>query len=274
MAYMDILALLLSAEAEEGAIAATEALASTGGGHPQALLLEIGPNPIEARWGAMTSKARNEVSQRAHEGFVQEEASLRARLGASWIINSLATPEGLIGERAAEAARYAELAVVGGPLSGWKRQLFEGVLFGSGRPLVVVPQDWRPGAIGRSIVIAWDGGREAARAVGAATPLLERADRVSILTIVGAAADDERAAASGEALAAHLGRCGFAADPRIVERRGRAEADVLMEECAELGADLIVMGGYGHARLQQFVFGGLTREIIADARAPALLMAH
>jgi nucleotide-binding universal stress UspA family protein len=274
LAYMDILALLVSADGEEGAIAATAALADMGGSHPRALLFEVGHGPIEGPWDYSTSKAWNEVSERAHEAFVQEAAGLEARLGRSWTISSLATPAGLLGERAGEAARYAELAVIGGPLTGLKRQMFEGVLFGSGRPLIVVPRDWRAGGIGRNIVIAWNGGREAARAVAAATPLLERADKVMILTVIGAAADDKRAATSAEALATHLGRCGFAADPRIVERRGRAEADALIEECRKLDADLIVMGGYGHARLQEMIFGGFTRALIGEAAAPPLLMAH
>lgn len=270
---MDILALLLSADDEAGAIAATNALANAGGGLPSAVLFEIEPRSFGEPESYMSPEIWNEISKRAHEAFVQEAASLKARLGRSWTISSLATPAGLIGERAGEAARYAELAVVGAPLTGLKRRLFEGVLFGSGRPLLVIPSDWKASDIGRRIVIAWNGGREAARAVAAATPLLERADKVTILTIV-AEAEDGPAAASPEALAAHLGRCGLAAEARLIERGGRTEAEALSEERRKLGADLIVMGGYGHTRLQEIVFGGLTRALIGDATAPPLLMAH
>lgn len=273
MAYMDILALLLSADGEEGAIAATNALTNMGGGLPRAILFQIEPWLFEAPESYMPPGAWNDISARAHEAFVQDEARLKAHLGRSWTISSIAAPAGLIGERAGEAARYAELAVVGGPLTGLKRRLFEGVLFGSGRPLLVIPPDWKAGEIGRRIVIAWNGGREAARAVAAATPLLEQADKVTILTVVGEA-EDELARASPEALAAHLGRCGLTAETRVVERRGRSEAEALTEEHRKFGADLIVMGGYGHARLQEIVFGGLTRALIADAAAPPLLMAH
>jgi nucleotide-binding universal stress UspA family protein len=273
LAYMDILALLLSADGEEGVIAATNALANAGGGLPRAVLFEVEPTPFGEPESYMSPEIWNEISTRAHEAFVEEEASLEARLGRSWTISSLATPAGLIGQRAGEAARYAELAVVGAPLTGLKRRLFEGVLFGSGRSLLVIPPDWKAGDIGRRIVIAWNGGREAARAVAAATPLLERADKLIILTVV-AEADDERARTSPEALAAHLGRCGLAAEACTVERRGRSEAEALIEECRKLGADLIVMGGYGRARLQEIVFGGLTRALVGDATAPPLLMAH
>jgi nucleotide-binding universal stress UspA family protein len=103
--------------------------------------------------------------------------------------------------------------------------------------------------------------------------LLEAANKVTILTVV-TEADDAPARASPEALAAHLGRCGFVAEARVVERRRRNEAEVLIDECRKLGADLIVMGGYGHARLQEIVFGGLTRALVDDTAAPALLMAH
>jgi nucleotide-binding universal stress UspA family protein len=273
LAYMDILALLLSADAEAGAIAAAGALANMGEGRPRALLFEIESRSIETPETYMTPETWNEISARAHEAFAEAEASLKARLGPSWTISNLATPAGLIGARAGEAARYAEVAVVGRPLTGLKRQLFEGALFGSGRPLIVAPQESHAGETGRRIVIAWNGGREAARAVAAATPLLERADKVAILTVV-AEADDERIRTSPEALAAHLGRCGLVAEARVVERRGRTEAEALIEECHRFGADLIVMGGYGHARLRETVFGGLTRALLGDATAPALLMAH
>jgi nucleotide-binding universal stress UspA family protein len=273
LAYMDILALLLSTDGEEGAIAATNALANAGGGLPRAVLFEIEPRPFETPQSDMSPEIWSEISARAHEVFVQEEASLKARLGRSWTINTLATPAGAIGARAGEAARYAELAVVGAPLTDLKRRLFEGVLFGSGRPLLVIPPDWKADDIGRRIIIAWNGGREAARAVAAATPLLERADKITILTVVANAAD-KLASDAPEALAAHLGRCGLAAEVRLIERRGRTEAEVFSEERRKHGADLIVMGGYGHARLQEMVFGGLTRALIGDATAPPLLMAH
>jgi nucleotide-binding universal stress UspA family protein len=275
VAYMDILALLLSADGEEGAIAAAGALANVGGGHAKALLFEVEARPFATADEYMTPEAWNEIKTKAHEAFVQEEARLKARLAdgsRSWAVSSLAAPPGLIGQRAGEAARYAELAVIGGTLTGLKRRIFEGVLFGSGRPLLAVPQDWTPGPLGRNIVIAWDGGREAARAVAASVPLLERADKVTILTVT--AADDARARISQDALAAHLGRCGLAADAHAVERRGRTEAETLTTECRKLGADLIVMGGYGHVRLQEMVFGGLTRALIGDATAPPFLLAH
>ena len=273
VAYMDILALLLSADGEDGAIAAAAALAEMGGGRPRALLFEIEPSSLETPDSAMTPVAWGEITRRAHDAFLKQEENLKARLANTWSISSLATPSTFIGERAGEAARYAEIAVIGGPLGGLKRRLFEGALFGSGRPVLVVPQDWKAERMGRRIVIAWNGRREAARAVAAATPLLETADKTIILT-AAAELEEEQAKALPQALAAHLGRCGFTAEARVIGQRGRTDADCLLDECRKLEADLIVMGGYGHARLREMIFGGVTRALINDPAAPPLLMAH
>lgn len=273
MAFMDIMALLLDPEGEEPAIAAANALAAAGGGHANALLLEIEAEAYEAPV-YIRSELRKEISTRAHQSFLAAKDKLKARLereGRRWTLESIATHAHHIGDRAAAAARCRETSVLGGPLTGLKRRMFEGVLFGSGRPLILMPQDWTTEQLGRNIVIGWNDTREAARALAAAMPLLEGAQRVTIVKVV----EPERAHSDGaaEALAAHLARCGFSAGACTVEG---SEADVhalLMRECGRLDADLFVMGGYGRARLHEIVFGGVTRAL---TRAPALplFMAH
>jgi nucleotide-binding universal stress UspA family protein len=273
MAFLDIMAMLLDPEEEEPVIAAASALAAAGGGHANALLFEIEAEAYEAPV-YIRSELRKEISSRAHRGFLAAEEKFKARLareGRRWTIESMATAAHHIAERAAGAARCREISVLGGPLTGLKRRMFEGVLFGSGRPLIVMPQDWKKQQLGRSIVIGWNDTREAARALAAAMPLLEGAQRVTIVTVL----ESERVHGDSpaEALAAHLARCGFSAGACTVGR-GEGEVDaLLMQECARLDADLFVMGGYGRARLQEIVFGGVTRTLTGAPPLP-LFMAH
>jgi nucleotide-binding universal stress UspA family protein len=169
----------------------------------------------------------------------------------------------------AEYGRTSDLLVVGRPVGnrGVMPETLEAALFDSGRPLLI------PGAApagADTVAIAWKSTREAARAVGAAMPFLVQAKRVAILT----AAEDDRAEHSDAArLLATLRRHDIAAEARQLRPGSRSAADALLAEASEIGAGLLVMGGYGHSRLRELVFGGVTERVIRDA-ALAVLMAH
>jgi nucleotide-binding universal stress UspA family protein len=169
----------------------------------------------------------------------------------------------------AEYGRTSDLLVVGRPVGsrGVMPETLEAALIDSGRPLLI------PGAApvaAETIAIAWKSTREAARAVGAAMPFLAQAKRVAILTAV----EDDRTDSNDAArLLAALRRHDIAAEARQLRPGSRSAADTLLGAASEIGAGLLVMGGYGHSRLRELVFGGVTERIIRDA-APAVLMAH
>lgn len=175
----------------------------------------------------------------------------------------------LFGDRAAELARYHDLAVIGLEASNdTARLVAEGIVFGSGRPALLLPGTAAPDALDR-IAIAWDGSRVAARAVADAAPFLEKSSEIAVLTVT-----DEKPLADGDAggrLAARLVEKGFAARPVSVRREGRAIAAALQAEAEELGAGLLVMGGYGHSRLRDFVLGGATEGVLSELAMPVLL---
>jgi nucleotide-binding universal stress UspA family protein len=172
-----------------------------------------------------------------------------------------------------EFARCFDLSVVGQakPSDPEGGMIVEGGLFGSGRPVIVVPYIQRKGIKLDRVVVCWDGSRAAARATGDAMPFLTRAKKVDVVTIGAAPAKSEEV--PGADIAQHLARHG-----RNVEVQHLAIADIdttsaILSYVADAGADLIVMGGYGHSRLREFVLGGMTRGILGSMTVP-VLMSH
>jgi len=148
-----------------------------------------------------------------------------------------------------------------GPLS----QAFEQIVAAEQRPVVVPRAGFDP--VGH-IVLAWDGGKEAARAARTALPLLQRAQAVTILTIESASPHDF----DPVELKAFLDKRGVKAEVRTATGAGEP-APLLLKKAQEMGAGLLVAGAYGHPRLQQFIFGGATRSFL-NADAPSLFLSH
>ena len=121
----------------------------------------------------------------------------------------------------------------------------------------------------RQVMIAWDGGSSARHAVRRANPFLKAADKVEIAVIDGSAEQSE----SAEALAVMLARHGLDVSIARIPSDGQAQAQVLRHRQIEIGADLTVMGGFGHSRFREFVLGGVTRDFPGITATP-LLVAH
>lgn len=148
--------------------------------------------------------------------------------------------------------------------------LIEALLFDAGVPTLVVPKDYeRPLNLDLAI-IAWDGSRTAAHAVHAAIPLLVETGRAEIV-VVRNAADVE--GEPGADVAVYLARHGVSVTVKQLERNNREPAHVLLDHAVNMRADYVVMGGYGHSRLREFVLGGTTRTVLQEATIP-VLMAH
>jgi nucleotide-binding universal stress UspA family protein len=127
--------------------------------------------------------------------------------------------------------------------------------------------------LGENIVVAWNGRREAARALSDADSLIDLAKRVTVVTVDAKPGYETFGSTPGADIAAHLARRGVNVELRNVDGMGRGDAGAILDECAAVGADLLVMGGYGSSRLQEMVFGGVTRELSKSAPLP-ILMSH
>lgn len=197
--------------------------------------------------------------------FVQlDEAAHKAGLTASWTDVSGYLPEAI-----AWAARTADISVCATPGtegSRLERSILESLLMGSGRPVLMVPRDGMIGLPER-VFVAWDGSLQAARATSAAMPFLKSADEVIVATVDK---EDFHAPDLDDA-AGYLARHGVKVVPSELTRGKRSVANRLIDEATDTQSDLIVMGGYSHARLQERLIGGVTRHMIAHADRPLLI---
>ena len=184
---------------------------------------------------------------------------------------------GVVGEIAARQARYADLTFVGQPAEGPEEALLtrilEGVLFDSGRPLVMIPRDWQGDTFGSKVMIGWNASREAARAVADAMPFIEAAGEVTVALVDPKIGEDAHGEEPGADLAAALAHHDVEVTVDRLPSEGRSVAQRLLIHAGDIGADLVVIGGYGHWRLREMIFGGVTREMVRAAPLP-LLMSH
>ncbi len=178
--------------------------------------------------------------------------------------------------RAAALSHAADLIVLGQPetqdRSDIDSEVLVGALLGGGRPILMLPRWPSAHPWGKRAVIAWKGAPQAARAVHAALPFLKRAEIARMVVVDGRGDYFGEGPASAARMAAHLAQQGVKLEQPTFRTSAWGEAGPeILSEVESMGADLLVMGGYGRARLAEIVFGGVTRDIIRKARVPVLL---
>ena len=278
LALADILTYQDERAAAATALRYAQGLAEAGKGqvtgHVIGLMLAYMPPTTAMGYSELGTGAWEELRRSALEDAAGLWTSLKRRidgLGGQAELRRADVFADEAGDLFARHARYADLAVLGWPNGGDRDRettLLEGALFQSGRPVLVVPEAWTSFTPPREIVIAWNGSREAARAVNDAMPLLRHAGGAMLVTVDGAGQESED---PGAAIAAHLSRHGLAITVKQVPALGRDSHEAVLDEARFAGADLIVSGGYGHTRLREWVFGGFTRGILDRSGVPLLL---
>ena len=182
---------------------------------------------------------------------------------------------GDLGREVSRLAQYFDATVLEQPKPEGPdtANVIEAVLFGSGRPVLIVPyiRLHVPSQL-RTVLVAWNEGRLAARAIADALPLLQMADRVEVVTVSGTNPRGSRHA-SADMMAQHLAQHGIKADMKALAKGDVDIGSTLVSYAADVSADLIVMGAYGHSRLREIVLGGTTRTILQSMTVP-VLMAH
>ena len=180
--------------------------------------------------------------------------------------------EGLESQIIGDHGRLFDLAVLGRTTkyyAGDWNIICEAALFESGRP-VLIAGDKAPDAVGKNVVIAWNGSTETARTVALGLPLLDTAEKVSVVVPTNASVPGP----SGEELAAHLRRRGLEVQMENLDApSAEAAGAAIVEYAVNAEADLLIKGAYTHTRLRQMIFGGMTRHILSHAPMP-VLMAH
>jgi nucleotide-binding universal stress UspA family protein len=171
-----------------------------------------------------------------------------------------------------EYSRLRDLTIVPVPEGDCFDQWYaESIIFGSGRPTVVLPHTRkRTGSFALdTVIVAWDFSRPATRAIADAMAILEKAKRVCVLTVTKEKAIDTRR--SGAELAKHLARHSVDVVLDEVDAKGRGIGDVFEAHVTYRNADLLVMGAYGHSRIREFILGGATKRMLARPPVPIFL---
>ena len=174
----------------------------------------------------------------------------------------------------AKIARRFDLAVMGQPepqAPALERLIVEAALFDSGRPALVVPYIQRIGLKLDRVMVGWDGSRSAARAVADAMPLLVRAKVTEVVMVASEPAKSEEM--PGADIARHLARHGAKVEVKSIVTAETGVDSTILSHAADTSADFLVMGGYGHSRLREFILGGVTRGILSSMTLP-ILMSH
>jgi nucleotide-binding universal stress UspA family protein len=273
MALNDILVLLDSDDEAAGRYALW--LAETLDAHLTAVSPIIEPRlPVfvsSEMPGEFLSKVREEAEDAARQVLSRfAEAAKQHKVAVE--PQTMKALAGEVGREIRNTARYHDLTVLnqGDPEKDQSTEIIESTLFGSGRPILIVPYIFKePGRL-ETVLVGWDGGPAAARALSDALPLLGAARSVQLVTV--ADASEEWVGRSHLALVRHLSHHRIQAEAKTLFGADDA-ASALLSHGADIGADLLVMGGYGHSRMREMVLGGATRAILRSMTLP-VLMSH
>lgn len=176
-----------------------------------------------------------------------------------------------------EAARVADLAIIAqvdrDTYCGVEAEFAENVVLGAGRPVLIVPRGKAFDAIGSKVVMGWNGSREAARACFDALDVASPDADVTLVWVDPQKSRDEAGNVPGSELASALARHGLKVTAEPMPTSDEDAGSALLAKAADVGADLLVMGAYGHSRVREFVFGGASETVIRGAQLP-VLMSH
>ena len=279
MSYKTLLVLLDSSHDSITRLDSACNLAANFGAHLSALAMTQRVVPVVAAGiGAATAvmdvgqqeEARKEAQLLAVEA--DKHLAARSQLGdVRWSSQELF----VLREVAAIHGRQSDLIIAGPPSDDRNTHIreaaFEGALFSSGRPVLLLPSNWQGTPNLENILVAWDASREAARALSDAAPLIEKAKSITVAVVDPEPGHQGFGDNPGNDIATVLSRHCNKVELDTIPNGGSGVAQALQTKAADIAADLIVMGGYGHSRLRDSLFGGVTRDMVQSSRVPVLI---
>jgi nucleotide-binding universal stress UspA family protein len=282
MALKDIL-VHLDTEAGSGAGQRRQSfaisLAAAHDAHLTGLIFALEPTIPPMIMGEVPGSLLESQRERAIESAQAAADAFSAATKAAGInseVRIVNCTEAAAGPTLAVHGRTSDLIVVGqeepDDTLAIRELLIESALFESGRATLVVPYIGPAEAKLDHIMVGWDGRREASRAANEALPLLAKAQDVEVV-IVGDDAPSAHGGEPGADLALHLARHGLSVNVKRIGSAGIDIGNALLSHAADAETDLMVLGGYGHSRFREFIFGGTTNSILSSMTVP-VLMAH
>lgn len=277
MAYKDIL-VQLDSPASQARYELAAQIAARGGGSVTGLFLKttlINQYNNIGTIGYLPPADLNDLiqqnSQAQDDAAAKAFAALEAAAAAAKVACGARTLSGDTCDELVAEARRADLVVLPPPVKDVAYNVHASAVeaaLGSGGPVLIVPEGLKGGVLGERVLVAWNGSREAARALRDAVPLLAPGAAIDVVAVT-----NEAPAEDLKAVAAHLERDGFKAKAVTVAEDHRSTAETLSDAAVKAGCDLIVLGLYGHNRMREFVLGGVSREMVHVPPLP-LLMSH
>ncbi|SAL82689.1 UspA domain-containing protein [Caballeronia terrestris] len=233
------------------------------------------PQPMCVMAGSADYYAAHEETRARHAGAIERlfrAEAVRAEVPGRWV-EAREHDEPSV----SRYGRCADLVIAGqddpsDPESFIADHFIEDLVMESGRPVLLVPYAGEFPTIGTRVMLAWDGSREATRAVHDALPFLQRARQVTVVTVNELSTRSLASQIPGAEIALTIGRHDVKVEVNAIEGAHDASiGDVLLSRASNLGADLLVMGAYGHARWRELVLGGATRTLLKSSTLPLLL---
>jgi nucleotide-binding universal stress UspA family protein len=276
MTYKTIL-LIVGANDQEKDLAAAADLSATAGAHLSVLVVQLAAPPAVGDYAALSVAL---LDERAEEMKQLDEAVKRARatlkdLGISFDANGIYCETAWADDDVGSRARYADVTLIGASLQtdpSLRSRAIDGALFYSARPVLLAtnrqPVTLRP----KKILLAWNSTMESARAAREAMALMESAEEVNVVLVDPSAAPARNGEEPGADIATYLARHIVNVTVDRLPSAGRRVEEVLNQHAIDISADLIVMGAYGHTRLRERIFGGVTKAMIERPIVPVLMV--
>lgn len=273
----DVLIPLTGTDGDPHALAAAIALARSLQAHLSVVQPFAMPAPTIEPWGMAPDITELYAELRGEAAAYAER--FRAQLEREGVRFDLRLAESLFLEApdvAALQARHADLSVMVAPIAGEPRdraalrRLFGALLFGSGRPVLVVPPQARPAWPIARAMVAWTPSREATRALHDALPLLAEGAAIDVVVVDPEHGELGHGDWAGGDIGAHLARHGFRVEATTLSRQDQTIAGVLLRHAVERDAQLLVAGGYGHSRFREWMLGGVTGGLLDATHLPVL----
>lgn len=268
---------VVGVEGGDGDLKIANDLCQEIGAHLSVLVMGLASPPPIGAYAATISDAWLQERQADLKGLQERTSAVSAFIASNSVTGDVASEyaeivsaDDMVGRR----GRYVDLTVVGPSLlSGatLKDKVIEGALFWSTRPLLIVPDGCRATLRPKRVMVAWDSTVEASRAVRESLEVLAAASEVHLTLVDPVEGELAHGAEPGADAAAYLARHGVKVTVDRLPGQNHSVADVLRRHATDTGAELLVMGAYGHSRLRQRLFGGVTRSMLEEPGLPVLM---
>ena len=276
MGYKTILTVLTDYERQQQQLDSAIAMTRREDGHLDVFCMGVDHTQSGYYYAGASAYVFQESIDKAMAAAGELEEKVRERLHAEdirWSVDSAVAQVGGLSTLVGMRARYSDLVVLNRPYGERAtpdaEAATEAALFEGSAPILIVPGELKE-PFGKKILIAWNQSNEAMASVRRALPLLQAADRVEI-TVIDPSPNGPERSDPGGALGQMLTRHGVKAEISVLARTQPLISDILNRRATEIGADMVVMGAYGHSRFRQAILGGATRNMLEKAQVPVLM---